>query len=125
MKRQRRDDREVLDKATREARGILVRQTTIERVLLHNCELPPTPHVQLVVAVLARAIADCALPRRGPDAQAFMRGERLEQWCYLVGLEPAFVREVAVKTGYLPDPEHMYVCTRPLQRDVSEAQPSY
>jgi len=63
------------------------------------------PEAQLVVAGISQAIADCALASGGEKAAAlcFMRGWRLNAWAQAVGLDPDFVREVAVRTQYLEE----------------------
>jgi hypothetical protein len=53
------------------------------------------PESRLVVAVLARAILDLAIPSQRRNAQRFIASSRLEDWCGFVGLEPLFVREMA------------------------------
>jgi len=63
------------------------------------------PEAQLVVAGISQAIADCALASGCEKAAAlrFMRDWRLNAWARAVGLDPDFVREVAVRTQYLEE----------------------
>lgn len=81
----------------------LLRIQAIERLLLRHVHAH-IPEVRLIVAVICQAIADCAVgsDRERAEARQFMRGEQLNTWAALVDLKPDFVREVAVKTGYLP-----------------------
>ena len=80
----------------------LVGIRAVERLLLWQIEVL-TPEVRLVVAVITQAIADCAKfgSAQRADAQRFMRGDRLNLWSEVVGLNPEFVRDVATKTRYV------------------------
>ncbi|MDO3549929.1 hypothetical protein, partial [Ralstonia pseudosolanacearum] len=62
------------------------------------------PEQCLILAVLCQAIADARYGENRSvqeDAERFLRGDDLAQVAGLIDLNPAFVREVAVKTGYL------------------------
>lgn len=81
----------------------LVGTSAVERLLLrhvnHVC-----PESRLCVSVIKQAFVDLCGPageaRR--DARRFFGDGRLEVWCDRVDLNREFVREVALKTGYLP-----------------------
>jgi len=79
----------------------------VERLLLRHVNAPatgPLPEQRLIVAVLCQAIADARFAEKKhvqEDAERFLRGENLAHVADLIDLNPAFVREVAVKTGYL------------------------
>lgn len=66
------------------------------------------PESELWVAVIAQAMVD-AINRNDlvrHRARHFLtRSRGLHYWCHLIGIEVEFVREVALKTGYLVD-EH-------------------
>ncbi len=96
-----------------------VRIQAVERLLLRHVHAH-IPEVRLVVAVICQAIADCAVgsDSERAEAQQFMRGEQLNTWATLVDLKPGFVREVAVKTGYLPLSPDIH------HRNESDARPS-
>ena len=80
----------------------LVRSAALYRMLLHSVD-HRCPEVKLVVAVIAQAIEDCASTEYFDQvsAERFMRDWRLEAWAKAVGLDPGFVREVAIKTQFL------------------------
>ncbi len=85
----------------------LVTMRVVERLLLRHVNAPatgPLPEQRLIVAVLCQAIADARYADKKhlqEDAERFLRGDDLAQVAGLIDLNPAFVREVAVKTGYL------------------------
>ncbi|MDO3539076.1 hypothetical protein [Ralstonia pseudosolanacearum] len=85
----------------------LVTMRVVERLLLRHVPAPVTgllPEQRLIVAVLCQAIADARYADRKhlqEDAERFLRSDDLAQVAGLIDLNPAFVREVAVKTGYL------------------------
>ncbi|WP_055326744.1 hypothetical protein [Ralstonia solanacearum] len=85
----------------------LVTMRVVERLLLRHVNAPatgPLPEQRLIVAVLCQAIADARYAESQSvqdDAERFLRGDDLAQVAGLINLNPAFVREVAVKTGYL------------------------
>ncbi len=85
----------------------LVTMRVVERLLLRHVNSPatgPLPEQRLIVAVLCQAIADARYAESQSvqdDAERFLRGDDLAQVAGLIDLNPAFVREVAVKTGYL------------------------
>jgi hypothetical protein len=82
----------------------LVKIRTIERMLLRHAN-GPIPEARLVVAVICQAMADCRSGSKDDrrTARAFLHGRNLEAWAALVDLDPTFVREVAIKTHYLPE----------------------
>ena len=82
----------------------LVKIRTIERMLLRHA-IGPIPEARLVVAVICQAMADCRSGSKDDrrTARAFLNGGDLDAWAALVDLNPAFVREVAIKTHYLPE----------------------
>ncbi|MDC6176293.1 hypothetical protein C2I33_00060 [Ralstonia solanacearum] len=85
----------------------LVTMRVVERLLLRHVNAPVTGlmHEQrLILAVLCQAIADARYAESQSvqdDAERFLRGDDLAQVAGLIDLNPAFVREVAIKTGYL------------------------
>ena len=90
----------------------LVGIRAIHRMLLRSVDAT-CPEVQLIVCVISQAIADCALGDSGDKAaaQRFMQGWRLAAWAQAAGLDPDFVREVAVKTRYLS----VVACPAPME----------
>ncbi len=81
----------------------LVGTSAIERLLLRNVEFV-CPESRLCANVIKQVFVDLCGPSRDArlDARRFFRDGRLECWYDLIGLNPEFVREVAVRTGYLP-----------------------
>jgi hypothetical protein len=91
----------------------------IERMLRRQAD-SAIPETRLVVVVICLAMADCVAgePEIRADAQAFMCDWRLDAWAQAVGLNPEFVREVAVKAGYLDlEKEPQAVAARNTQQD--------
>ena len=82
----------------------LVNIRTIERMLLRHVN-GPIPEARLVVAVICQAMVDCCSGSKDDcrSARSFLCGEDLDAWAALVDLNPAFIREVAIKTHYLPE----------------------
>ena len=80
----------------------MIGASLLERLLLRHVD-HISPESRLCVAVIKQAFVDLCSPsnvaRR--DARRFFRDGRLEVWCERVGLLPEFLREIAVKTGYL------------------------
>lgn len=81
----------------------LVGIRAIERLLLRHAT-GPTPEKRLSVAVICQSMVDsrCGAKDERRTARAFLRGHGLDAWADLVDLNPTFVREVAIKTHYLP-----------------------
>jgi hypothetical protein len=81
----------------------LVGTSAIERLLLRKVEFV-CPESRLCASVIKQAFVDLGGPSREArrDARRLFHDGRLEAWCELIGLNPEFVREVALKTGYLP-----------------------
>lgn len=85
----------------------------LEKVLLNQAE-GPLPEKRLVVAVICQALVDV----RGLDrdhrrsALEFLLGHDLDIWASLVDLHPAYVRELAQKSGYLVESDHFVVLRR-------------
>lgn len=80
----------------------LVGIRAVHRMLLRSADAK-CPEVQLIVAVISQAIADCALAETTDKAAArrFLHCGRLDAWARAAGLDPKFVREIAIKTQYL------------------------
>ena len=80
----------------------LVGIRAVNRMLLRSVDAT-CPEVQLIVSVISQAIADCTLADVDDRAaaQRFMYCWRLTAWAQAVGLDPDFVREVAIRTQYL------------------------
>ncbi|UZR30762.1 hypothetical protein [Methylococcus mesophilus] len=90
-------------RAQRQPPRPLVRLTVIDKLLRRHIVFA-CPEAHLAVAVITLAIGDCIDPDDALRAEAryFLAGPALEFWCDAVGLEPAFVRAIAHKGGYLP-----------------------
>ncbi|NMQ29153.1 hypothetical protein E4Q23_16130 [Candidatus Accumulibacter phosphatis] len=84
----------------------LVGTPSIERLLLRQVSLV-CPESRLCVSVIKQAFVDLCSSSWGirRDARRFFHDGRLTFWCDLVDLNPEFVREIALKTGYLPAQE--------------------
>jgi cytochrome oxidase assembly protein ShyY1 len=82
----------------------LVKIRTIERMLLRHAT-GPIPEVRLIVAVICQAMADSRSSSKNEHrtARNFLYGRDLDAWAALIDLDPTFVREVAIKTHYLPE----------------------
>ncbi len=91
-------DPRLINQRTRPA----VSTSAIERLLLRHVFVI-CPESRLCVNIIRQVFIDLCGPSREArrDARRFFLDGRLEYWCDLVDLSPAFVREVAVKTGYL------------------------
>ena len=92
----------------------LVNIRTIERMLLRHAN-GPIPEARLVVAVICQAMVDCRSGSKDDcrSARSFLCGDDLDAWAALVDLNPAFIREVAIKTHYLPEaPEKLTAQSR-------------
>lgn len=97
----------------------LVRITAIQRLLLRHAD-GALPETRLAVAAICLAIADACIgsPSGRTDARDFIYDKRLDAWASLAGLNPAFIREVAIKTGYLR-PQSDHKTTPPHARSTS------
>lgn len=84
----------------------LVGMRVIERLLLRHV-FAPVPEAKLIVAVICQAIADVVSTHEYTRRRAhrFLLGDRLDHLAELVSLNPEFVREVAIKSRYLPSTE--------------------
>jgi cytochrome oxidase assembly protein ShyY1 len=82
----------------------LVKIRTIERMLLRHAT-GPIPEARLIVAVICQAMADSRSSSKNErrTARNFLYGRDLDAWAALIDLDPTFVREVAIKTHYLPE----------------------
>lgn len=81
----------------------LVATGTVERLLLRHVD-HVSPESRLCAGVIKQAFVDLRSSSLGTrrDARRFFRDGRLNAWCDVLGLNPDFVREIALKTGYLP-----------------------
>jgi len=81
----------------------LIRTSTVERLLLRHVNYI-CPESRLCVNVIKQAFVDLCGPSRDArrNARRFFHNGQLQGWCDLVDLNPEFVMEIAVKTGYLP-----------------------
>lgn len=81
----------------------LVGTLAIERMFLRHVKFV-CPEARLCAGVIRQVFVDLCGPSHEArrDARRFFRDGRLEAWCDLLDLNPEFVREVALKTGYLP-----------------------
>ena len=86
----------------------LVGTPSIERLLLRHVSLV-CPEARLCVSVIKQAFVDLRSPSWSVcrDARRFFHDSRLTFWCGLIDLNPEFVREIALKTGYLPEQESL------------------
>lgn len=77
--------------------------SALERLLLRHVDLLG-PESRLCVSVIKQVFVDLCGSSHFVrcDAQRFFCDGRLEAWCELVAFTPEFIREIAVKTGYLP-----------------------
>ena len=93
-------------RAAAEARKELIKISPekIGAVMLRHAS-PPSPYTSILVSVIAQAFQDIATinpPDVVTDAYRFLtQDQRLCPWCEPVGLLPEFIRELAVKGGYL------------------------
>ena len=93
-------------RAAAEARRLLIKVAPekIGAVMLRHA-YPPSPYTSVVISVIEQAFQDIATinpPNVVTDAYRFLtQDQRLCPWCDLVGLLPEFIRELAVKGGYL------------------------
>ena len=80
----------------------LIGASLLERLLLRHVAVV-CPESRLVVAVIKQAFVDLCSPSKHQRAEArrFFQDGRLELWCDLVDLSPEFMREIAIKAGYL------------------------
>jgi hypothetical protein len=80
----------------------LIGASLLERLLLRHVSVV-CPESRLVVAVIKQAFVDLCSPSKHQRAEArrFFQDGRLELWCDQVGLSPEFMREIAIKAGYL------------------------
>ena len=80
----------------------LIGVSLLERLLLRHVSVV-CPESRLIVAVIKQAFVDLCSPSRHQRAEArrFFQDGRLDLWCDQVGLSPNFMREIAIKAGYL------------------------
>ena len=80
----------------------LIGVSLLERLLLRHVSVV-CPESRLIVAVIKQAFVDLCSPSKHQRAEArrFFQDGRLELWCDLVDLPPEFMREIAIKAGYL------------------------
>ena len=80
----------------------LVKISTIFRMLSRQAQ-PECPESNLVVGVICQAIYDCLHGTHVEKSRAwnFMHDERLDIWAGTVSLDANFIREVALKTGFM------------------------
>jgi len=80
----------------------LIGASLLERLLLRHVAIV-CPESRLIVAVIKQAFVDLCSPSKHQRAEArrFFQDGRLELWCDQVGLSPDFMREIAIKAGYL------------------------
>jgi hypothetical protein len=62
-----------------------------------------TPESKLLIAVLSQAFADTQLDKERASAIRFFRSVALDWICDPIGLEPGFIKEIAVKGGFVPE----------------------
>ncbi len=80
----------------------LIGASLLERLLLRHVTVV-CPESRLIVAVIKQAFVDLCSPSKHQRAEArrFFQDGRLELWCDQVGLSSDFMREIAIKAGYL------------------------
>ena len=81
----------------------LIGASLLERLLLRHVD-HVSAESRLCVAVIKQAFIDlcAASPHLRVEARRFFHDGHLDVWCDRVGLSPDFMREIALKTGYLP-----------------------
>lgn len=82
----------------------LVATKAVEGLLLRQVD-SVCPEARLCAGVIRQAFIDLCSSSCGirGDARRFFHDGRLTFWCGLIDLNPEFVREIALKTGYLPE----------------------
>lgn len=80
----------------------LVKISTIFRMFSRQAQ-PQCPESNLVVGVICQAIYDCLHATHVEKCRAwnFLQDQRLEIWASTISLDTNFIREVALKTGYM------------------------
>lgn len=77
---------------------------TIARVLISQSPLKEQPETELVCHMLAKAVTDLRLVGRRDrldrlDAERFIKGDKPEKWCNLIGIPVCFYRRIV--GGYM------------------------
>jgi hypothetical protein len=104
----------------------LVGLATVEKILSRQSVIH-CAESRLVIAVIGRGVVDCLCTddefvRR--DARRFILGSNLARWTSLVGLNPEFVRMIALKSGYLADEDKYFKRKRVKVRMEPENAPA-
>lgn len=89
----------------------LVKISTIFRMFSRQAQ-PQCSESNLVVGVICQAIYDCLYATHVEKSRAwnFLQDERLHVWASTVSLDADFIRDVALKTGYMgKEPPHKVV----------------
>jgi hypothetical protein len=108
--------------------------STVQRLLLRHVA-QVSPETKLWVAMIAQAMGDAISSDDNHRLRArrfLIYGKRLAFWCELIGLDLGFVREVAIKAGYLvhedalwkpmkPAKTHKHKHCAPHDRNMTEA----
>ncbi len=81
----------------------LISASLVERLLMRHVEFV-CPETRLIVAVLKQGFIDLNAPSEHLRREAckFFKDDRLGLWSERVGISADFVREIAVKGGFLP-----------------------
>lgn len=100
----------------------LVRIRAIERVLQRIATGPPAES-RLGIAVITQAILDSRSPVNAiqRSAREFLWGRGMEAWAGAIDLNPKFVRELAVRTYYLPPRSPAPTATKPANKRRNRA----
>jgi hypothetical protein len=89
--------------------------SAVQRLLLRHVA-QVSPETKLWVAMIVQAMSD-AISRddtqRHRARRFLIHGMRLAFWCELIGLDVGFVREVAIKAGYLVHEDALWKPLKP------------
>jgi hypothetical protein len=81
----------------------LITASLVERLLMRHVDFV-SPESRLIVAVIKQGFIDLNAPSEHLRREAckFFKDDRLGLWSERVGISAHFVREIAVKGGFLP-----------------------
>jgi hypothetical protein len=81
----------------------LISASLVERLLMRHVEFV-LPETRLIVAVIKQGFIDLNAPSEHLRREAckFFKDDRLSLWSERVGISADFVREIAIKGGFLP-----------------------
>ena len=79
----------------------LITLSSVKKLLLRNCDYV-CPETKLALAVIEQVFQD--LSSSGAiknDALRFFEDDRSKLWCEFAGINPLFVKEIAIKGGFI------------------------